>query len=49
VPPDEAQQAREQPMTDIDKDTPMTAAYVRVLVLEAAIVLALWFFGRLFS
>jgi len=27
----------------------MTATYVRVLVVEAAILIALWFFGRAFS
>jgi hypothetical protein len=30
-------------------DTRMTATYGRVIVLEAAIIIALWFFGRLFS
>jgi hypothetical protein len=30
-------------------DTPMTATYVRVLIVEAAIILALWLFGRVFS
>lgn len=33
----------------IERDTPMTGIYVRVLILEAAIVMALWFFGRIFS
>ena len=33
----------------IERDTPMTGIYVRVLILEAAIVIALWFFGRSFS
>jgi hypothetical protein len=32
-----------------DRDTPMTATYVRVLVLEAAILVLLWIFGRAFS
>jgi len=32
-----------------ESDTPMTATYVRVLVFEAAILAALWFFGRMFS
>ena len=32
-----------------DRDTPMTATYVRVLVLEAAILLILWLFARAFS
>ena len=30
-------------------DTPMTATYIRVLVLEAAILVALWLFARAFS
>ena len=32
-----------------ERDTPMTAIYVRVLLVEAAIVVALWYFGRMFS
>jgi hypothetical protein len=32
-----------------DRDTPMTATYIRVLVLEAAILVALWLFARAFS
>jgi hypothetical protein len=32
-----------------ESDTPMTATYVEVLVLEAVIVAALWMFGRLFT
>jgi hypothetical protein len=32
-----------------DRDTPMTATYIRVLVLEAVIVVLLWLFGRAFS
>jgi hypothetical protein len=32
-----------------ESDTPMTATYVRVLVLEAVIIAALWVFGRVFS
>jgi hypothetical protein len=31
-----------------EKDTPMTSTYVQVLVLEAVIIAALWWFGRLF-
>jgi len=27
----------------------MTATYIQVLVVEAAILTALWFFGRMFS
>ena len=30
-------------------DTPMTATYIRVLVLEAALLAALWLFARAFS
>jgi hypothetical protein len=30
-------------------DTPMTSTYVKVLVLEAAIIAALFVFGRMFS
>ena len=33
----------------VERDTPMTATYLRVLVVEAAIILALWLFGRVFS
>jgi hypothetical protein len=33
----------------VERDTPMTGIYVRVLILEAAIVVALWYFGRMFS
>jgi hypothetical protein len=32
-----------------ERDTPMTATYVEVLVLEAVIVAALWIFGRMFA
>jgi hypothetical protein len=32
-----------------ESDTPMTKTYVGVLVLEAVIVAALWFFGRMFA
>jgi hypothetical protein len=31
------------------EDRPMTATYIRVLVLEAVIVVLLWIFGRSFS
>jgi len=34
---------------DQEHDTPMTATYIRVVILEAAIVVALWLFGRAFS
>ena len=30
-------------------DTPMTRTYVSVMILEAAIIIALWLFGRAFS
>ena len=32
-----------------ESDTPMTGTYVKVLVLEAVIITALWIFGRMFS
>ena len=34
---------------DPDGDTNMTATYVRVVAVEALIILALWFLGRAFS
>jgi hypothetical protein len=34
---------------DHESDTQMTATYVRVMALEAVILVALWFFGRAFS
>jgi hypothetical protein len=37
------------PETGGESDTPMTAIYVRVLVLEAAILVVLWLFARAFS
>ena len=33
----------------LERDTPMTATYVRVLLVEAVILGVLWFFGKLFS
>ena len=33
----------------IERDTPMTGIYVGVLIVEAVIIIALWFFGRSFS
>jgi hypothetical protein len=33
----------------VERDTPMTATYIQVLVVEAAIIIALWFFGKVFS
>jgi hypothetical protein len=33
----------------VEHDTPMTATYVGVVVLEALIIVALWIFGRVFS
>jgi hypothetical protein len=35
--------------TETDRDTPMTATYIRVLVLEAVILVLLWLFGHAFS
>ena len=35
-------------MTD-DRDTPMTGTYMRVLLLEVAIVVGLWILGRMYS
>jgi hypothetical protein len=32
-----------------ESDTPMTRTYVGVLVFEAVIISALWWFGRMFS
>jgi len=37
------------PEPDGESDTPMTATYIRVLVLEAALLVALWLFARAFS
>ncbi|MEO8257650.1 MAG: hypothetical protein ABI868_09935 [Acidobacteriota bacterium] len=34
---------------DVERDTPMTGIYIRVLLVEAAVVVALWYFGRMFS
>ncbi len=34
---------------DIDRDTPMTGTYIGVVIVEAFILVALWFFGRMFS
>ena len=32
-----------------ESDTAMTATYAQVLILEVAILIALWLFGRMFS
>jgi hypothetical protein len=32
-----------------ESDTPITGTYIKVLVLEAVIITALWIFGRAFS
>ena len=32
-----------------EHDSPMTGTYVRVLIVEAVIVVALWIFGTMFS
>jgi hypothetical protein len=37
------------PEPDAEHDTPMTKTYVGVLVLEAVIITALFWFGRIFS
>jgi hypothetical protein len=37
------------PRATPESDTAMTATYVQVLILETAILIALWFFGRAFS
>ena len=34
---------------ETESDTPMTATYVQVLVLEALIIAGLWIFGRMFA
>ena len=37
-------------MTATDShDNPMTGTYVKVLIVEAVIIVALWFFGLIFS
>ena len=38
-----------EPGRHVERDTPMTGIYVRVLILEVAIVVALWYFGTIFS
>jgi hypothetical protein len=35
--------------TDPERDTDMTGTYVRVVILEAVIIAALWLLGRAFS
>jgi hypothetical protein len=37
------------PEPDRERDTPITGTYIKVLVLEAVIITALWIFGRMFS
>jgi hypothetical protein len=32
-----------------EHDTPMTPTYVRVLIVEAVLIVALWVFGKMFS
>jgi hypothetical protein len=32
-----------------ERDTNMARTYVQVMVVEAAVVIALWLFGRMFS
>lgn len=42
--------ATQSPLTtDADGDTDMTGTYVRVVILEAVIIAALWILGRAFS
>ena len=36
-------------MNDHGSDTDMTSTYIRVVVVEAIILAALWLFGRVFS
>ena len=36
-------------VSDTDTDTDMTSTYIRVVVVEAIILAALWLFGRVFS
>jgi len=33
----------------VSDDTPITGTYVKVVIIEAAIIVALWFVGRAFS
>jgi hypothetical protein len=47
--PEPADILRGDACSEPDTETPMRAAYVRVLVLEAAILVALWIVGRLYS
>ena len=37
------------PSSDQEHDTPMTATYVAVLIVEALIIAALWALGRAYS
>jgi hypothetical protein len=32
-----------------ERDTPMTGTYVRVILIEVAIIVLLWVFGKVFS
>jgi len=34
---------------ELERDTDMTPTYVGVVILEAAIIVVLWFLGRAFS
>jgi hypothetical protein len=34
---------------DQERDTPMTATYIAVIVVEAIILVALWALGRMYS
>jgi hypothetical protein len=42
-------QAPEPGTLNLERDTRMTSTYIQVLVLEGAILVALWLFGRIFS
>jgi len=37
------------PPNDAERDTPMTGTYVAVVLLEAAIIVALWLLGRMYA
>jgi hypothetical protein len=32
-----------------DDDTPLTGTYIKIVVLEATVIFALWLIGRMFS
>ena len=47
--PDDRPSLSDDAALHVERDTAMTAIYIRVLVVEAVIVVALWYFGRMFS